>query len=235
LHGRSSSRRREILGSIVAERLLDAAVLGGLFVVMTWAGAGGAPTGQLPADLAAAVLVVGGAALAVYVAMRRRGRLESFAARIRPVAKGSRLFVRPEGVLVAGVSVVIWLLQGLAFLCIGRSLAIDLSVLEASSIIVLASIAALVPAAPGYVGTFDAGVALGLNAVGVPGAAALGFILLVRFVMFVPVTLAGLVAVLVRYRGAGLSRRSRKWLAEELDASPAPAPALAARDVARSR
>jgi uncharacterized membrane protein YbhN (UPF0104 family) len=236
MHSRSSARRREILGSIVAERLLDGAVLAGLFVLMTWLGAGVLHDGGLAASVVAVALVAAGVALAVYVAMRRRGRMEAFAARIRPVAHASRLFVRPEGLLVAAVSVVIWLLQGLAFLAIGRSLSIELSLLEATSIIVLASIAALVPAAPGYVGTFDAGIAVGLNAVGVPGGAALGFILLVRIVMFVPVTIAGLLVLLLRYHGAGLTRRSRDRMLDEPDvAPPAPPRTLASRDPVESR
>jgi uncharacterized membrane protein YbhN (UPF0104 family) len=201
LGSRSTARRREILGSVVAERVLDAAVLAALFAVMTLAGVAGAPAGSAPAIVAGALLVGGAVALGAYEAARRRGHFEAFAAKVRPVARASRLFIRPEGLLVAGVSVVIWLLQGLAFLLIGLALEVELGLLEACSIIVLASIAALVPAAPGYVGTFDAGIALGLEAVGVDGGAALGFILLVRFVMFVPITLVGLVLMLVRYGG----------------------------------
>jgi hypothetical protein len=58
-----------------------------------------------------------------------------------------------------------------------------------------------VPAAPGYAGTFDAGLVLGLGAVGVSGGSAVGFILLARCVMFVPVTLVGLVVLMARYGG----------------------------------
>ena len=221
LGARTTARRREVLGSIVAERLLDAAVLIGLFAVMTFAGVTGAPTGKLPAAIAALGLLLAGVGLAGYLALRRRGRFEDFAARIRPVARASKLFARPEGLLVASVSAVIWVLQGTTFLLIGRSLGIHLGVLEACAVIVLASITALVPAAPGYVGTFDAGVAFGLHAAGVPGGAALGFILLVRVVMFVPVTLVGLVVLLARYRGLEAFARGRR---DGDAAAPAAAP-----------
>ena len=40
---RTDARRREILGTIVAERFLDAVALVGLFVTMTWVGVAGAP------------------------------------------------------------------------------------------------------------------------------------------------------------------------------------------------
>jgi uncharacterized protein (TIRG00374 family) len=172
--------------------------------------------------LASAGLVLCALGLAGYLALRRRGRFERFAARIRPVARASKLFARPEGLLVAGVSVVIWLLQGTAFLAIGRSLGIHLDLLEASAVIVLASLAALLPAAPGYVGTFDAGVAFGLHAASVPGSAALGFILLVRFVMFVPVTLVGLAVLLARYRGFGVRGRVRASAAPGALQTPGP-------------
>ena len=65
LAGRSPARKREIAGSIVAERLLDAAVLAVMFAVLTWIGIAGSPVGQLAGWLAAggvALLVAVGAA-----------------------------------------------------------------------------------------------------------------------------------------------------------------------------
>ena len=46
---------------------------------------------------------------------------------------------------------------------------------------------------------------LGLKAVGVTGGTAVGFVVLARFVMFVPVTLAGLFVLLHSYRGFRIS------------------------------
>ena len=79
-------------------------------------------------------------------------------------------------------------------------------------VIVLASLAAAIPAAPGYVGTFDAGMLLGLHAAGVTGGAAVGVLLLARFLFFVPATLAGLAILLVGYRGVDPRRSvSTTW------------------------
>src|SRR5215212_5970570 len=75
MHGRATARRRELLGSVVAERVLDAAVLAALFVAMTWVEGANAPVGQLPATLTAGGLVALAIALAAYMAVRRRGRL----------------------------------------------------------------------------------------------------------------------------------------------------------------
>jgi uncharacterized membrane protein YbhN (UPF0104 family) len=64
----------------------------------------------------------------------------------------------------------------------------------------LANLVALVPAAPGYVGTYDAAVILGVRLVaGGTRAAALAYTLVVRFVLFVPITVVGLVVLVVRY------------------------------------
>lgn len=210
LGARTTSKRREVLGSILAERLLDAAVLAGLFVVFTWAGVAGAPAGQAPAILAAVALVLGATALAVYLALRRRGRFERFAERVRPVARASKIFARPSGLPLAAISAVVWLLEGVTLLLIGRALGFELPLFDAAMIIVLASLAAAVPAAPGYAGTFDAGMVLGLHAANIEGGAAVGFLVLARCVMFVPVTLAGLGMLMGRYGGLRAGRREAR-------------------------
>jgi glycosyltransferase 2 family protein len=201
LGARTTAKRRTVLGSIVAERILDAAVLAAIFAPLTWAGVADAPTGQAPAALAAAALLLAGLALATYLALLRRGRFERFHERLRPVTRALKIFAHLQGVLLALLSIAIWCCEGLTLLLIGHSLGLGLNFLECTLIIVLASLFAAVPAAPGYAGTFDAGLVLGLGAVGVSGGAAVGFILLARCVMFVPVTLAGLVVLMARYGG----------------------------------
>ena len=96
LGARSTSRRREILGSVIAERLLDAVVLAGLFVVLSL-GLADSPAGTGTAALIGGAIVLGFVALAVYLWLRRSGRFERFAATIRPVARALRLFAHPSG------------------------------------------------------------------------------------------------------------------------------------------
>lgn len=205
LGSRTSARVREIVGSVIAERVLDIATLAVIFAVLTWEGVAGAPTGTLAADLAAAALVAAALLLLMYLALRRRGRFESFATRVRPFAVASKLFIRPDGIPLAGVSGVIWLLEGLTLLFVGRSLGLHLTILEALLTNVIASLFSALPAGPGYAGSYDAGILLGLHASKVMGGAAVGFLLLARFVVFVPVTLVGLVILVARY--GGLRRR----------------------------
>ena len=211
LGARSSARRREILGTVIAERLLDAAVLVALFVLLTWAGVAGSPGGQSEAALAAGGLLACAAALALYLRLRRGGRFERFAATVRPVAGASRLLTRRQGIPLAALSLVIWCVDALSFLLITRSIGIELSLPDALVVVVLAALGAAIPAAPGYVGTFDAGMLLGLNATGVEGGAAVGVLLLTRFLFFVPVTIAGLVALVFGYGGLRRRNVSTSW------------------------
>jgi uncharacterized membrane protein YbhN (UPF0104 family) len=89
-----------------------------------------------------------------------------------------------------------------------RSVGIDLSAVAALAVVVLASLAATIPAAPGYVGTFDAAMLLGLHASGVKGGDAVSVLLMARFVLFVPVTVVGLGVLVLGYGGFG-ARRDR--------------------------
>jgi uncharacterized membrane protein YbhN (UPF0104 family) len=63
---------------------------------------------------------------------------------------------------------------------------VHLSLLDGLYIMSLANLVALVPAAPGYLGTFDAAVLLGVRLVaGGTHVAALAYAVVVRFVLFV--------------------------------------------------
>jgi len=201
LGARTTARRREILSSVIAERLLDAAVLAALFAVLTWANVASAPAGQAPAAVAAVALVLGAIAVVAYLALRRRGFFHAFHEKVGPFLRALKLFAHAEGVLLAGLTVAAWCCEGITLLLIGMSLGLELHILDTLLIIVLASLFAAIPAAPGYAGTFDAGIVLGLKAVGVTGGAAVGFVLLARFAMFVPVTLVGLFLLLHSYGG----------------------------------
>ena len=207
LGNRTTARRREILSSVIAERLLDAAVLAAMFALLTWANVADAPAGQTPAAVAAIALVAAAIALASYLALRRRGYFHALHEKIGPFVRSLRLFAHVEGLLLAGLTVLAWCGEGLTLLLIGRSLGLDLHILDTLQIIVLASLFAAIPAAPGYAGTFDAGLALGLKAVGVTGGTAVGFVVLTRFVMFVPVTVVGLFLLLHTYGGFKVEQR----------------------------
>jgi glycosyltransferase 2 family protein len=60
-----------------------------------------------------------------------------------------------------------------------------------------ATLATLLPSSPGYVGTFDYFATLGLTAYRSPAAGATAFALLTHLVLWLPITLAGLLTLLL--------------------------------------
>jgi uncharacterized membrane protein YbhN (UPF0104 family) len=198
---RSTARRREVLGTILTERSLDAAALIALFAVLTAFNVADSPAGRAPAYIAAGGLVALIVAMIVYLRLRIRGRMQKFADRVRPVARASRLLLTRSGVELVAATAAVWLAEAVIFWLVAASLDLEVSVLESCLVVVLASFFALIPAAPGYVGTYDAAVLFALRALDVPGDVAIGAALLFRFVIFVPVTLAGLVFMVARYGG----------------------------------
>lgn len=197
---RANAPRADLLGMLVAERLLDAAALALLF-------AGLVTTLSLPLGVPGWVLVVVGVVLLVVgVAAAILGRNTSRGRRIREIvaalmAPTRRLWGR-EGALLLATSIVIWLLEGSVYAVLGTVAGVHLSLLDGLYIMALANLVALVPAAPGYVGTFDAAVILGIGIVAsATHSDALAYVVLVRFVLFVPITVVGLVALVARYGG----------------------------------
>jgi uncharacterized membrane protein YbhN (UPF0104 family) len=106
------------------------------------------------------------------------------------------------GAGLLALSIVIWLVEGSVYAVLGAVAGVHLSLLDGLYIMALANLVALVPAAPGYLGTFDAAVLLGVRLVaGGTHAAALAYAVVVRFVLFVPITVVGLAVLVVRYGG----------------------------------
>lgn len=201
LAARSPARKREIAGAILAERLLDALVLAGLFVLLTLARIGGSPAGDWPAVAAAVGLALVGAAAIAALRLGHSPRFAALVERVRPVARASVLLFRPVGALLALATAGVWLLEGIVFTLVGGALGLGVSLLEGVFLVVLSSFFALIPAAPAYAGTFDAAIVFGLKALKITGGAAFSFALLVRAVLFVPITVVGLVLVVARYGG----------------------------------
>jgi glycosyltransferase 2 family protein len=208
LSGRAKSGKVEILGSIVTERVLDAMSLAVLFVALTWAGIAGSPLGQRPALVAVAVLLAGAAAAWAFLQARRRGKLRGVADKLRPFLRASRPLLDRAGLGLLLVSVLVWLTEGTIFWLVARSLSLPLGIGDGLFLVVLSAFSALIPAAPGYVGTFDAAAIFGLRALHVAGGQAVAFLLLVRCVLFVPITVVGLGLFVTRYAGLSRSRRA---------------------------
>jgi glycosyltransferase 2 family protein len=195
---RTGAAGTETVGVLVAERMLDAAALGLVFAVLV-------TTLRLPLGVPgwALALVAGGLAAgggAAWLLGRRTAAGLRVRALVGSVLAPSRRLWSRRGAALLVLSMALWLVEGGVYAVVGGVAGVHLSLLDGLYVMALANIAALVPAAPGYVGTFDAAVLLGISLVtSASHPAALAYVVLVRFVLFVPITLAGLVALVARY------------------------------------
>lgn len=202
LSRRTGAGKRTLIGTIVAERLLDAVALASIFAVVV---VGVLNNTALPSNRPFLLAAIGAgvlAALALAVWMLRRHhvveRLREF---MRPMAGAPRALLSLQGLLLLAVSFSIWALEASVYLAVARALKIDMSGMDSLYLVALTNLFAMIPAAPGYVGTFDAAVIFGVKAIGDSGSAAVSYLLLLRFLLFVPITLAGLVVLVTRYGG----------------------------------
>jgi len=184
--------RRAVLGTVVAERALDVAALGLIFGVVV--AERGLAFGPLP------YLVAAGAAAATAGVLLWRfvPRVREW---VRPVVVATRELISPYGAALLALSLVIWSVEAGVYAIVGSVAGIHLGVTGGLYVMALTNLSALVPAAPGYVGTFDAAVLLALRSLGQP---ALGYLLVLRFVLFVPITVAGFAVLVARH-----ARRAR--------------------------
>jgi hypothetical protein len=203
---RAGAPRRDAFGALVAERLLDALAL--IVVFTGLVAVAGLPVGiswALVAGLLAALAVA--AVVAALLSRRARGSAHKAWELLRALAAPTRRLAGPEGAVAFALSLVLWLVEGGVYAVLGRVAGVHLSYSDGLYVMALANIAAMIPAAPGYVGTYDAAVLLGVRlASGGARHVALAYVVLVRFVLFVPITLAGLALLLLRYGGLSTAR-----------------------------
>jgi glycosyltransferase 2 family protein len=212
---RTGSSRVTVLGTILAERLLDILALLVLLVLLA-AATTTAMHGSSGLGLAAAALLVAGAvALLAAWGLARAGRLRGLSRRVVSLTLPTRNLLSAQGLLLTLLTAAIWIGEGLVYWLVGAALDLHLDLIQACFLVVLSSLVAIVPAAPGYAGTYDAAIQVGLGALHVHGGRAISFGLFVRLVIFVPITVVGLVLVVVRYGGlSSLARIRRAGISE---------------------
>lgn len=186
------SPRRIVLGTVVAERVLDALALAAIFAVVV--AARGLSFGPLPYVVAAGAIGAAALAVAWRVAPSSR-RLLAAREWVRPAIWSTRDLLGRRGVALLVVSLVVWLVEASVYLTVGSATGVSLGLVGALYVVALTNLSALIPAAPGYVGTFDAAVLLALGSLRLPS---LGYLLVLRFVLFVPITVVGLAVLLAR-------------------------------------
>jgi len=161
-------------------------------------------------------LLIAGAALALLVAagiaanvLRKRGALERLRGFARPLAGAPMALLSRTGVLMLAGTFVLWAFEGTVYLAVAKAIDLDISATGALYLVALTNFVAAVPAAPGSSGTFDAAVIFGARALGGAKDLVLAYALLLRFVLYVPITIVGLVVLLTRYGGLSALRSAR--------------------------
>lgn len=212
----TQAKKRTILGTILAERVLDAVALGLILVVLAY---GLLRQIQLPSGH---VLVIGGALLMVLalvlvaLALRFRGHVSRAVVALRPLAAPIRELLSAHGARLLLLSICIWAMEAAVYLSVAQAVGLHLGVIGGLSVVAFTNMCALVPAAPGYIGTYDAAVIFAVQAVtiGVSKSFAFSYLLFLRVVLFIPITLVGLVILVVRYGGLSSLRAARAQQAQ---------------------
>jgi uncharacterized membrane protein YbhN (UPF0104 family) len=196
-----------VLGTVLLERLIDLVALALLVLIASLF----APVPTLVVAVATVTLSTGiaGGLVLVLVGGRLGGRLggavsaspvglrQRAAAFVRHLLAGA-LYPARGVILTAGaLSVVAWMLDAGLYLAAAASLGIGLPVGTAVIIAAAGALSTALPAAPGYVGTYDlAAAAVGVG-LGLDPATAVALAAVVHVVVLVPIALAGAVALVV--------------------------------------
>jgi uncharacterized protein (TIRG00374 family) len=201
---RANTDARTVIGTMVAERLCDVLVLGLLFVLLAYgvvSGAGAELFGDrlgIAAAVAGVVLVV---ALAGAALLYTKGHLARVVEFVKPMVAATANLRGRHGAEVIFLTVITWALEGGVWYLTAVAADLGIDPIEALYILALCSMLVLIPAGPGYAGTMDTGVIVGAHAVGAAKGASVGYLILLRFVLMVPITIAGLIIGTFRYGG----------------------------------
>jgi glycosyltransferase 2 family protein len=222
LGARTGASKRTILGTVLVERALDALALGLLLVALAFSLSAKLPHSPAILVAAGAIVVL---SLAACVFVLRNARLRHRAsALLKPLLRPGKQLLSLRGFGLFLFSIAIWSLEAGVYVLIGRSVGIPLNLHTGLSIVAFTNLCALVPAAPGYIGTYDAAVIFALKALTTVGkGAATSYLLLLRFVLFVPITIVGLVILFARYGGLRGLRAARADSERARDRDTAPA------------
>ena len=215
-----------MVSTLIAERLLDVVVLATTFVITSLIFAGGLPTGgkAIFGVALCAVAVIG--LLAVRWAIRSdhippgvRGILRDASLAVRQL-RGSKHLAQAAGLTIAA-----WTLESCVYLIAAHAVNIHLNLGSAAYVLSTAAMFTLIPSGPGFVGTMDSALAFTLHVLNEPKNLVGSYILTVRFIVFIPITVIGGVLLVVRYGGFAAIKAARASQFKENDEAEAAAKA----------
>lgn len=194
---RALASKKAVLGTLLAERLLDIAVILTLFIVVGYGLLGEAGAGAVEWVVLATALAIAGGVAAVLL-VRRNERLHAFTA---PILSSTLQLRGRHGLRLLGATLLVWALEAGVWMSVGAAAGFGMNPIEGCYIVALASVFALIPSGPGYAGTQDAAAITGILALGGSESQALTYLILVRFVIAVPITVTGLALMAFHYGG----------------------------------
>lgn len=199
---RADAAKRSVLGTLLAERVLDIVVILALFLIVGYGLLGEAGAGEARWILLATA-GVGLAGAVAYVLVRRHETLHTLLA---PVMSSTLQLRGRHGATLLAATLLIWALEAGVWMSTGAAAGFAMDPIEGCYIVALASVFALIPSGPGYAGTQDAAAVAGILALGGTNSQAVTYLILVRFVIAVPITVVGLGLLASRYGGLGRLR-----------------------------
>jgi uncharacterized protein (TIRG00374 family) len=191
------------LGTVVLDRGCDVAAL--LFLLVVGLAAVASSDWLLRIAIGAAAALVGLGAVVlfarVYTGRRERGRRSRGLIR-RVVRDTAEALAEPVGRRRPAVWILLslgaWTLWAVGAILVAGSLGIDLTLIEAMFVAAVMNLGVAIPSSPGFVGTYEwLGVA-SLGLLGVASEEALAFSILLHACWYVPTTLGGGTALVVR-------------------------------------
>ena len=194
----------QTFGSVVLERIIDLTTLAIVGFVAAFALGTVAWLLQLTAVVAgigiAALLVLAHGAQPLIERARslagNRAVVQSWLDRADRFAQGAGAVHGLGSIAIAGgISLTAWLFEAVSMWLAGAAIGIDLSLAVAMLVAAVAILGTAVPAAPGYVGTFELAAASAAGALGVPPAQALALAVVAHAMTIIPPMIAGAIAL----------------------------------------
>jgi len=202
---RARASKKAVLGTLLAERLLDIAVVLTLFVIVGYGLLGEVGAGDVE-WIGLATVVVIAVVVAAMLLVRRNERLHGLTA---PILSSTLQLRGRHGLRLLAATVVIWAIEAGVWMSVGAAAGFPMNPIEGCYIVALASVFALIPSGPGYAGTQDAAAITGILALGGTDSQAVTYLILVRFVIAVPITVVGLGLAAFHYGGLRSLRPAR--------------------------
>ena len=170
---RANTSKRTVVGTLVAERLLDVAVLLVLFVVVGYGPARRGRRRHGRADRAGRGRRARAAAVG-WRFIRRNERLHGVLAPIASATLGLRR--AHHGLLLLAMTFLIWAIEAGVWMSVGAAVGFGMNPIEGLYLVALASVFSMIPSGPGYAGTQDAAAVARHQGARRHGRAAVGYI-----------------------------------------------------------